>query len=114
MGRLMTGVTRLYLDTNILVMLGENTGPEVDLLYELIEDKASPEQPLACTSELSLSELLVQPLRDDDDNLIDLYEDWLIAISGCCASRVLSRDKIARRYPSLNSLRTFMLAFSNR
>jgi hypothetical protein len=68
----MENVSRIYLDTNVLIMLGEGGGRIVHLLYDLIGSQKPSDAPFLCTSEFSLTELLVQPLRNRDEGLIRL------------------------------------------
>jgi predicted nucleic acid-binding protein len=78
MGRLME-VSRLYLDANILIMLGEGKDEIAELLTELVGQQQPAETAFLCTSELSLAELLVHPYRHNDERLIDLYDSWLVS-----------------------------------
>lgn len=71
------GVSRLYLDANILIMLGEGKGEIADLLTELAAQQEPEPTPFLCTSELSLAEILVVPYRENNDELIDRYDGWL-------------------------------------
>jgi predicted nucleic acid-binding protein len=70
-------IKRLYVDTNILIALGEGTDDISNLLYSLVDSQAPDEQPFLCTSELSLAELLVRPYREQDETLIQLYDNWI-------------------------------------
>ena len=72
-------VQRLYLDANILILLGEGTGDVADLLSELAGMQLPAASPFLCTSELSLAELLVHPYRRNDDVLIQQYDNWLVS-----------------------------------
>jgi len=72
------GVTRLYLDTNIVIALGEGKGEIADLLTELAE-RQQQNPTFLCTSEMTLAELLVIPYRDRNDELIARYEAWLVS-----------------------------------
>lgn len=79
----MIGVTRVYLDTNVFIMLSEKSHALQRLLVELISAQSIGKPPLFATSELTLSELLVKPQQAGDDLLIDGYDslilnsDWL-------------------------------------
>jgi predicted nucleic acid-binding protein len=77
MGQLME-VTRLYLDANILILLGEGRDERAALLTELAVAQREGETPFLCTSELTLAEVLVKPYRDGDDRLITQYENWMV------------------------------------
>lgn len=79
----MTGAARIYLDTNALIYAVEDTSERAALLNALLD--ASIRHTSAClvTSELSLAELLVKPLRAGQDDLVQRYHvlvrtsDWL-------------------------------------
>lgn len=71
-------VSRLYLDANVLIMLGEGKGEIAELLSQLVGQQPAGGSFL-CTSELSLAELLVHPFRHRDERLIDQYDNWLIS-----------------------------------
>jgi len=70
-------IRRLYLDANIIIMLGEGAGEITALLTELAIQQEPEEFSFLCTSELTLAEVLVHPHRRQDDDLIDRYEGWL-------------------------------------
>lgn len=72
-------VRRLYLDANVLIILGEGKGEVADLLTHLAGEQMRQEAPFLCTSELSLAEVLVHPYRHGDDQLIQQYDSWLIS-----------------------------------
>lgn len=65
-------VGRLYLDANILILIGEGRDETTLLLTELVTTR-----PDFVTSELTLAELLVKPYRDGDEALVRRYEDWM-------------------------------------
>ncbi len=67
----------LYLDANVLIMLGEGKGEIADLLSQLVGQQADAS--FLCTSELSLAEMLVHPYRHNDERLIDQYDNWLVS-----------------------------------
>jgi predicted nucleic acid-binding protein len=71
-------VGRLYLDANILILLGEGRDERAALLTELAAAQPSGETPFLCTSELTLAEVLVKPYRENDDRLITQYENWMV------------------------------------
>lgn len=79
----MIAVERVYLDTNVFIMLSEKSHRLQQLLVEMISAQPFMKSPVFATSELTLSELLVKPHQTDDDALIDGYEslilksDWL-------------------------------------
>lgn len=70
-------VSRLYLDSNILIALGEGAGDVANLLTDLALQHRPGEIPFLCTSELTLSEILVQPYREGNNELVDKYDGWL-------------------------------------
>lgn len=72
----MASIERLYLDTNVFVAMAEGVDDLSAELYELIGAQL-PERKFLCTSELSLAELLVRPYRDENDALIQLYDNWI-------------------------------------
>lgn len=71
-------VKRLYLDANILILLGEGRDDRAALLTELVVAQPPSQTPFLCTSELTLAEVLVKPLREDDDRLVTQYENWMV------------------------------------
>lgn len=75
----MDRVQRLYLDTNIFILLGEGEEDERrDLLLDLVKNQADArDKSFLVTSELTLAELLVHPFRRHDTLLSDLYASWV-------------------------------------
>ncbi len=71
-------VKRLYLDANILILMGEGLDTRTALLAEIVASVPASQPTFLCTSELTLAELLVKPYRDEDDRLIAQYESWLV------------------------------------
>lgn len=71
-------IRRLYLDANILILLGEGKGEIANLLTDLVVAQEVSTLPFLCTSELTLAEVLVRPYHDRDDRLIEQYEGWLV------------------------------------
>lgn len=74
----MAAIDRLYLDANVLISLGEGKGPVSELLLELAGSQ-KPDEGFLFTSELTLAELLVRPHRDEDESLIQLYDNWTVS-----------------------------------
>ncbi|MEI2385711.1 type II toxin-antitoxin system VapC family toxin [Breoghania sp. JC706] len=77
----MLPVERLYLDTNIFILLAEGEhGPELNLLQNLVRMVArkDADRPFLCTSEFALAELLVHPLRNTDAALRQVYQNWFV------------------------------------
>lgn len=70
-------ITRLYLDADILILLGEGKDERASLLTELAVGQETSSTPFLCTGELTLAELLVKPYREQDDRLIQPYENWM-------------------------------------
>jgi predicted nucleic acid-binding protein len=72
-------VRRLYLDTNVIISLGEGTDEIAGFLTELVGHQVPSEEPFLCTSELTLAEVLVKPYRELNDHLIQQYDNWLVS-----------------------------------
>lgn len=77
----MQGVSRIYLDTNIFIMAFERRDETSDRLAQLLAAGDADAEPRFVTSELTLSELLVTPYRQNDDSLIDAYEGLILTNS---------------------------------
>ncbi|MBB3655802.1 putative nucleic acid-binding protein [Rhizobium sp. BK650] len=77
----MQGVSRIYLDTNIFIMAFERRDETSDRLAQLLAAGDTDVEPKFVTSELTLSELLVTPYRQNDDSLIDTYEGLILTSS---------------------------------
>jgi predicted nucleic acid-binding protein len=78
MARLMPQVDRLYVDANVFILLFEGSGELSDHLAELFSSVRSGREPFLATSELTVAELLVDPYRRKDDELIQIYDNWTI------------------------------------
>jgi predicted nucleic acid-binding protein len=110
---------RLYLDTNIIIYAFENTDEISERLRSLIAAASSPRHRFLATSELTLAEIVVVPLRKDDRRLIDIYESITIGNSfvhvGTVSREVLWLAAILRsrrhqlRLPDAIHLATAML-----
>jgi predicted nucleic acid-binding protein len=72
----MIAVDRLYLDTNVFIAMAEGTEDVSRKLYA-IAGAQLPGDRFLFTSELSLAELLVHPIRQRNDALAQLYENWI-------------------------------------
>lgn len=83
-------VVKLYWDTNAFITLVENGGAISDRLGELLE-RAFDEEISIVTSELTLAELLVRPLREDNAERVYVYRD-LFEAAGNVDARSISRD----------------------
>ncbi|TCM54334.1 putative nucleic acid-binding protein [Rhizobium sp. PP-F2F-G48] len=79
----MTGAARIYLDTNTLIYAVEDISERAALLNALLDASVRHTSAFLATSELSLAELLVKPLRAGQDDLVKRYHvlirtsDWL-------------------------------------
>lgn len=65
--------TRLYVDTNIFIQVFEDQHPR---LVALFDGQAADGFPYLVTSLLTRAELLVKPFRDQNEELIQIYETW--------------------------------------
>ena len=65
----MTTSSCVYLDTNVFIALREHKGPEAEQLVALAQASSAAPQPRLVTSELTLAELLVKPLAEDEHDL---------------------------------------------
>ncbi|NBB48051.1 PIN domain-containing protein [Rhizobium sp. CRIBSB] len=76
MGRLMPQGHQLYLDTNAAILLVEGEGILREMLRDLTDKASSRPSAILATSALTVSELLVKPLRNNDTRLIEVYRAW--------------------------------------
>lgn len=67
-------ITRLYIDTNVLIALAEGSDELSELLWDMFSTNAG--NGFLCTSELTLAELAVLPYRDKMPELLRLYDGW--------------------------------------
>lgn len=65
----------VYLDANALISFVENDQDKVVGVFDMV----GPGMAELFTSELSLSEVLVGPLRQGDDTLAAIYEEFLVS-----------------------------------
>jgi uncharacterized protein len=72
----MPQVTRVYVDSNVFIHLFERSDELSDQLGELFLAEHPRAEPFLTTSELTVAELLVGPMRREDDRLIQIYENW--------------------------------------
>jgi predicted nucleic acid-binding protein len=83
----MTVFKRIYVDANILITMTETRETPGVLLREIPDRHSTHRPPLFLTSELTLSEVLVKPYRDGNEELSAIYahmlsgEHWLGTIS---------------------------------
>ena len=75
----MPRVDRLYVDTNVFIDLFERSDELSGLLAELFLVERNGREPFLATSELTVAELLVDPIRRGDDRLIQIYENWALS-----------------------------------
>lgn len=74
---------KIYLDTNIFIMLGENSDAAGDVIRQITATHSENRDALFVTSDLTLSELLVLPYREQNETLSGFYrrimagEVWL-------------------------------------
>jgi len=98
----MESVERLYVDSNILIYLFESQDSRAEKLRQLFLIERSAPSPFLATSELTLSEVLVQPYRTADERLIQIYSNWTITNSylevGPIRREILWRAAILRSY----------------
>jgi predicted nucleic acid-binding protein len=72
---------RIYLDTNVFIAAYETRGARSDHAWWILRAIEADEF-AAVTSELTLAEILVGPIRDGDDELAGHYNDILAAGDG--------------------------------
>ncbi|QCI96471.1 type II toxin-antitoxin system VapC family toxin [Agrobacterium larrymoorei] len=101
----MIGIEKVYIDTNIFItaMEGEETTRELLPSLFLVDSFRAP---VFVTSELTFSELVVKPYKDQNDQLIDQYQrlilssDWLKVVP--VEMPILHYAAVLRaQYPSL-------------
>ena len=98
---------RIYVDTNIFIELAEGHGERQQLLYELVACQMTEDAVFLCTSELTLAELLVHPYATRDDDLIQVYDNWIYQGSTWLDVGPVTRDTlwsaalVRRDYPSM-------------
>ncbi|MBP0615989.1 type II toxin-antitoxin system VapC family toxin [Jiella mangrovi] len=68
----------IYLDTNVVIRLMEYRDDEVRSLLADLHER----QGVVVTSELTLAEALVFPIKDDDQSMISHYESFLTTSDG--------------------------------
>ena len=74
---------QVYLDTNVFIAAFERRNSQSDRLADLIAVASRDGRKHFATSELALSELLVAPMRQDLEDLVEYYvrlfasNDWL-------------------------------------
>ncbi|CCV03286.1 hypothetical protein MESS2_1030143 [Mesorhizobium metallidurans STM 2683] len=66
---------RLYVDTNIFIYAFENNDALAKKLLQVISLNGGRKQPFLATSEIVLAELMVDPLKKNNERLIELYDN---------------------------------------
>lgn len=74
-------VDRLNFDTNVFIYAFENNDSIARELLRLISLNTGRKRPFLATSEITLAELVVDPLKRKDGRLIDLYDNISIGNS---------------------------------
>lgn len=69
---------RLYLDANIFILAFENNDEVSRKLLDLISLNENTKVRFLTTSELTLAELMVEPLRKNIERLIEIYDNLTI------------------------------------
>ncbi len=82
MGRAVTAP--VYFDANAIIRLLEHRDAPLLRLLDRMKERAAA----ICTSEISLAEVLVVPLREKDRRLIDSYETFLRGSAGIVVASV--------------------------
>lgn len=102
-----TGVAvPVYLDANVLIRLVERATPGADRL-DPVWERIEAGRLTAVTSWLSAAEVLVQPLRDDDDGLVLGYDDLFagrvlpLTVSDVTAAILRAAATLRARLPAL-------------
>lgn len=72
---------RVYLDTNLLIAAMEGPGAVSDHAWWILEAIERGDI-RGCTSELTLAEVLVHPLRNGDEGLVHAYEQIVRSSDG--------------------------------
>lgn len=75
----MAVVPRFYMDANIFIRVFEHNDALAVELKELLLMKGSEARPLFVTSELTLLELISAPYREENNDLVELYDGWLLS-----------------------------------
>lgn len=70
---------RIYLDVNVLITAYETDDAVSDGVWQLLDAADRADALTLVTSELSLAEILVKPIKDQDHALMETYLDLLDA-----------------------------------
>lgn len=74
----MEPIRKLYLDTNIFILLGEGEeDPRRNRVLDIVVSQKEETEKFLATSDLTLAELLVRPYQDGNEDLIKLYDHWI-------------------------------------
>lgn len=68
---------RVYLDTNIFILLRESLSEVSSDLLEMVSRVPIEPVPLFVTCELTLAELLPKPLAEGNGDLVETYDHWM-------------------------------------
>lgn len=69
-------MSRVFLDTNIFIYILEGVGPAAECATALVERLAARQDELV-TSTLTLGEVLVRPIQNNNESLIQMYRQYL-------------------------------------
>lgn len=72
-------IDRIYLDTNVFIEAFEGRGSLSELVASLLTKTPDRQPQHLVTSELTLSELLVKPMELDRQDLVQIYDNWMIS-----------------------------------
>jgi predicted nucleic acid-binding protein len=67
---------RLYVDANVFVRLFEGNDKLSAALARLFLREPTGQRPLLATSELTFAELVVVPIREGNEQLVQRYDNW--------------------------------------
>lgn len=81
MGQALMAPPRVYFDSNVLVTAFENAGARSDHAWWLLHAVDAGDI-FAATSEVTLAEVLVKPLEENDENRITTYQSVLTSAAG--------------------------------
>ncbi|MGV8937902.1 MAG: type II toxin-antitoxin system VapC family toxin [Allorhizobium sp.] len=114
---------RIYLDTNVFIAASEQRGAMSDLVGSLVSADREEGGKTFLTSELTISELLVVPLREGKQALVGYYKhvlsqtDWLqvdpVARPILISAAELRAGRKGLRLPDATHLATAMAAGCN-
>ena len=112
---------RVYLDTNAIMLAMEGDAPVAELLLTIMERRVADFAVI--TSELSLAEILVAPIRAHDLSRIEIYagllasagaRDGQVDCVGVSRDVLLSAARIRAAHPSLKLPDAIHLATAER